>query len=73
MVQTGGGDHLGEGLNGVAMKVIHPLRLVLHDQRPLASGILRGDADRATVRVARRISLKNGGLPRGWSHVAATS
>ena len=45
IVQPHGGQELVEAGNGVAVELIHPLRLVRHDQAPHASRLLGGDPD----------------------------
>jgi len=50
--EAGGGQHLGQGMQGVAVEVKYPLGLVRYHQCTLAQRILRGHAGGAAVGVA---------------------
>ena len=63
--QAGGGEHFGQGLEGVAVEVVDPLGLVRDHQGALAQGVLGGDAGGAFVGVAAlRLDAADGYAPQ---------
>lgn len=52
MLKPRSGDHFRQGKHGVAMKVGHSRRLVVHVQRTLSKRVLRRHACRAPVCIA---------------------
>ncbi|MNJ48509.1 hypothetical protein D3C77_437040 [compost metagenome] len=54
-------QHLGQGMQGIAVKAVDPVGLVGHHQRALAQWVLGGDAGGALVGVAAlRLDAANG-------------
>ena len=61
MIEAHRGDHLGERVDRVLVELVHPGRLVGHDERPLQPLVLGGDADGAPVGVtALRLDASDG-------------